>query len=106
MATSFSDGRSRSTQGESPTMGKQLINFYHFEDMKQHLISVQNRFVSLHCRTFIYTKIDSKTTSFEIVSLSCYIYSYRCVLDPGIIYTWWCVIWCTGWGLKPLKIQM
>ena len=27
MATSFSDGRSRSTQIEPPTMGKQLVNF-------------------------------------------------------------------------------
>ena len=27
MATSFSGGRSRSTQRESPTMGKQLVNF-------------------------------------------------------------------------------
>jgi hypothetical protein len=27
MATSFSGGRSRSTQREPPTMGKQLVNF-------------------------------------------------------------------------------
>ena len=27
MATSFSGGRSRSTRRESPTMGKQLVNF-------------------------------------------------------------------------------
>jgi hypothetical protein len=27
MATSFSDGRSRNTQRETPTMGKQLVNF-------------------------------------------------------------------------------
>jgi len=27
MATSFSDGRSRSTRREPPTMGKQLVNF-------------------------------------------------------------------------------
>jgi len=27
MATSFSGGRSRSTQTEPPTMGKQLVNF-------------------------------------------------------------------------------
>jgi hypothetical protein len=27
LATSFSDGRSRSTQREPPTMGKQLVNF-------------------------------------------------------------------------------
>ena len=29
MATSFSGGRSWSTRREPPTMGKQLVNFYH-----------------------------------------------------------------------------
>jgi hypothetical protein len=29
MATSFSGGGSRSSRREPPTMGKQLVNFYH-----------------------------------------------------------------------------
>jgi hypothetical protein len=31
MATSFSGGRSRSTQREPPTMGKQLVKLYHLQ---------------------------------------------------------------------------
>jgi hypothetical protein len=31
MATSFSGGGSQSTRREPPTMGKQLVNFYHLQ---------------------------------------------------------------------------
>ena len=69
MATSFSSGRSRSTQREPPTMGKQLVNFYHLRlQVECTLFCNLQRRVRTHTVLVIslYELFDNPTTYFFV----------------------------------------